>query len=654
MTQSSFESISQETRVFKPSTEFSSGTRFPSMKAYEEKYRESIENPEQYWEEVAKELHWFKPWDKVLDESNKPFFKWFDGATTNITYNCLDHHVKNGLHNKAAIIWEGEPGESDTRILTYWDLYREVNRCANAFKKLGMKKGDRAAIYLPMIPELAITTLACAKLGIVHTVIFAGFSSNSIRDRINDCGAKLVITSDGGWRRGQILNLKNIVDEAIVDSETITDVVIVKRGHGDPFPCRIKEGRDHWYHRIIQEKDIHCEPEEMDAEDILFLLYTSGTTGKPKGIIHTTGGYMTYAYDTMRTVFDIKQDDVYWCSADIGWVTGHTYILYGPLLNGSTIVMYEGAPNWPDPSRFWELIEKYRISIFYTAPTAIRAFMKWGEKWPKKHDLSSLRLLGSVGEPINPEAWMWYHEVIGGGRCPIVDTWWQTETGGIMISPIPGATPTKPGSATFPLFGIETDVLDEEGNQVDAGLLCVKKPWPGIMRGIWGDEQRFKDTYWCKWGGQYYFPGDGARKDKDGYLWILGRVDDVVNVSGHRIGTAELESIFVGHSNVVEAAVIGTAHEIKGQCLVAFVTLGGDIEPDETIEKELNALVAKDIGKFAVPEKIIFAADLPKTRSGKIMRRLLRDIAEGRALGNVTTLADPSVVENLQRRYSEN
>lgn len=653
MTNSSFETISHESRVFTPSAEFASKARISSMEAYQKEYESSVSDPEAYWESIARELHWFKPWNRVLNDDKKPFFKWFEGGTTNITYNCVDRQIHNGLGNKAAIIWEGEPGESDVRVLTYRDLYREINRCANALKKLGLKKGDRAAIYLPMIPELAITTLACAKLGIIHTVIFAGFSSNSIRDRIQDCGAKLVITADGAWRRGQILNLKSIVDEAIVDCDFVTDVIIVKRGHGDPFPCKIKDGRDKWYHRIIQDQPIHCEPEECDAEDILFLLYTSGTTGKPKGIIHTTGGYMTYAYHTMRTVFDIRPEDVYWCSADIGWVTGHSYILYGPLLNGATMVMYEGAPNWPDNGRFWEIIEKYCVTIFYTAPTAIRAFMKWGEDWPEQRDLSSLRLLGSVGEPINPEAWIWYNRVIGGEKCPIVDTWWQTETGGIMISPIPGATPTKPGSATLPLFGIVADVLDEEGHSIDAGLLAIKNSWPGIMRGIWGDNQRYLDTYWSKWNGDYYFPGDGARRDNDGYLWILGRVDDVVNVSGHRIGTAELESIFVGHSNVVEAAVIGSAHEIKGQCLVAFVTLRSDIIPNEAVIDELKALVVREIGKFATPDRIIFAADLPKTRSGKIMRRLLRDIAEGRALGNVTTLADPSVVESLKRRYSE-
>ncbi len=654
MTQESLESYSHENRMFPPSEDFTKEALIPGIEAYQKEYAKSIEDNEGYWAEIAENLEWFQPWNRVFNGDDRPFFKWFEGAKTNITYNCVDRHVHNGLGNKAAIVWEGEPGETDKRVLTYWDLYREVNQCANALKDLGMKKGDRAALYLPMIPELAITTLACAKLGIIHTVIFAGFSSNSIRDRVDDCQAKLVITADGGWRRGQVLNLKSIVDEAIDGCESVTDVVIVKRGHGDPFPCKVKEGRDHWYHRMVQDKPIHCEPEPIDAEELLFLLYTSGTTGKPKGIMHSTAGYMVYAYQTMRTIFDIKPEDVYWCSADIGWITGHSYILYGPLLNGASIVMYEGAPNWPDSGRFWEIIEKYRVTIFYTAPTAIRAFMKWGESWPNQRDLSSLRLLGSVGEPINPEAWMWYHTVIGAEKCPIVDTWWQTETGGILISPIPGATTTKPGSATFPVFGIDADVLTEEGEPTETGLLAIKNVWPGIMRGIWGDKQRFIDTYWCKWGGQYYFPGDGAHKDKDGYIWVIGRVDDVVNVSGHRIGTAELESIFVGHPDVVESAVIGINHDIKGQCLVSFVTVKAGIIATEELVIQLKELVIKEIGKFAIPEKIVFAADLPKTRSGKIMRRLLRDIAENRAMGNVTTLADPSVVEELKRKYSEN
>ncbi len=649
--QNLLESVSHENRSFPPHPEFVAKAGIRSMEEYRAEYQRSIEDPESYWAGVASELHWFKPWDRVLNEEEKPFFQWFEGGKTNLAYNCIDRHIENGDRNKAALIWEGEPG--DSRVMTYFDLYREVNRFANALKSLGIGKGDRIALYLPMIPELAIATLACARIGAVHTVIFAGFSANSIRDRVMDCGARCVITADGGWRRGQILNLKSIVDEAVDGVAGIQDVIVVKRGHGDPFPCRIKEGRDHWYHRLVQDQPIHCEPEQLDSEDMLFLLYTSGTTGKPKGIIHTVGGYMVYTYQTAKTVFDLRPDDVYWCTADIGWITGHSYILYGPLQNGASIVLYEGAPNAPDNGRFWDIVEKYGVTIFYTAPTAIRAFMKWGEKWPQARDLSSLRLLGTVGEPINPEAWIWYHKFIGAERCPIVDTWWQTETGGILLSPLPGATPTKPGSATLPLFGIEAAVLDDDGNEQNAGILAIRKPWPGILRGIYGDPQRFKDTYWCKWDGKYYFPGDGARIDDEDYFWILGRVDDVVNVSGHRIGTAELESVFVEHPSVAESAVIGVAHEIKGQGLVAFVTVREGITASEALEKELIDLVVKSIGKFAVPEKLVFSGDLPKTRSGKIMRRLLRDIAEGKALGNVTTLADPSVVDQLRKKYQE-
>ncbi len=646
-----FESVSHEKRSFDPPPEFAARARIGSMDDYRALFEAAAEDPEAYWASVASELDWFEPWETVLDEAEKPFFKWFVGGRTNLAHNCIDRHLKGPDRNKAALIWEGEPG--DTRVLTYFDLYRETNRFANALRKLGIGKGDRVALYLPMIPELAIATLACARIGAVHTVVFAGFSANSIRDRIVDCGARCVITADGGWRRGQILNLKNTVDEAVEGLDCVKDVIVVKRGHGDPFPCRIREGRDHWYHRLVQDQPIHCEPEKLDAEDLLFLLYTSGTTGKPKGIIHTVGGYMVYVYQTTKHVFDLRPEDVYWCTADIGWITGHSYILYGPLLNGASVVMYEGAPNAPDNGRFWEIVEKYGVTIFYTAPTAIRAFMKWGDQWPGARDLSSLRLLGTVGEPINPEAWMWYRRVIGGDRCPIVDTWWQTETGGIMISPLPGATPTRPGSATHPLPGIDAVVLNEEGKEDTAGLLAVRKPWPGILRGIYGDPRRFKDTYWCKWDGAYYFPGDGARIDDDGNFWILGRVDDVVNVSGHRIGTAELESVFIEHPSVAESAVIGVPHEIKGQGLVAFVTVRENATASEQLEKELMDLVVKDIGKFAVPEKIVFSADLPKTRSGKIMRRLLRDIAEGKALGNVTTLADPSVVEQLRKKYQE-
>jgi acetyl-CoA synthetase len=644
------ETILTENRQFKPSKDFSANSFIGSMDEFKKLYNKSIKNPEKFWAEVAEEFHWFKKWDKVLDDSEAPFYRWFDGGTTNLSYNCLDRHIKTDLRNKAALIWEGEPG--DKRVLTYWDLYREVNKFSNALKGLGVKRGDRVAIYLPMIPELVISLLACARIGAVHSVIFAGFSADSIRDRVLDCEVSLVITSDGAWRRGNILPLKNTVDQAIENCPSVKDVVIVRRSETSNFPCHIKEGRDHWYHRLVDDAPIHCEPEEMDSEEMLFLLYTSGTTGKPKGIIHTTGGYMVYTYLTMKYVFDIKSGDVFWCTADIGWVTGHSYVTYGPLANGATCLIYEGTPDWPDRGRFWNIVENYAVSIMYTAPTAIRTFMKWGSKWPGKYDLKSLRLLGTVGEPINPEAWIWYHKNIGLENCPIVDTWWQTETGGIMITPLPGCTVTKPGSATLPFLGIEPDILTENGQPTDAGYLAIKKPWPGMLRGIYGDPERYKETYWSKWDG-IYFPGDGAKRDKDGYYWILGRVDDVVNVSGHRIGTSELESIFVEHESVSESAVIGISHEVKGQALVSFVTLKEGIGADDSLEGELRNWVVEKIGKFAVPERIIFSADLPKTRSGKIMRRLLRDIAEGTAMGNVTTLADPSVIESLKAKYEE-
>ena len=647
---SNLETILSENRQFKPSEEFSEQSFIGSMDQFNKLYARSIEDPQKFWADIAEELHWFKKWDKVLDDSEAPFYRWFDGGTTNLSYNCLDRHIKTDLKNKAALIWEGEPG--DKRVLTYWDLYREVNKFSNALKNLGVKRGDRVAIYLPMIPELVISLLACARIGAVHSVIFAGFSADSIRDRILDCEARLVITSDGAWRRGNILPLKNTVDQAVENCPSVKDVVIVRRSETSSFLCHIKEGRDHWYHRIVDEMPIHCDPEEMDSEEMLFLLYTSGTTGKPKGIIHTTGGYMVYTYLTMKYVFDIKPGDVFWCTADIGWVTGHSYVTYGPLANGATCLIYEGTPDWPDRGRFWDIIEKYAVSIMYTAPTAIRTFMKWGSKWPGKYDLKSLRLLGTVGEPINPEAWIWYHKNIGLEKCPIVDTWWQTETGGIMITPLPGCTVTKPGSATLPFLGIEPDILTDDGESTDAGYLAIKKPWPGMLRGIYGDPDRYKETYWSKWDG-IYFPGDGAKRDKDGYYWILGRVDDVVNVSGHRIGTSELESIFVEHESVSESAVIGIKHEVKGQALVSFVTLKDGIDSNDDLEKELCEWVTEKIGKFAIPERIIFSGDLPKTRSGKIMRRLLRDIAEGTAMGNVTTLADPSVIENLKAKYEE-
>ncbi len=646
------ESVLQENRVFPPPAEFQARAHIAGMEAYRSLYRRSIEQPETFWAEMAAQLHWFKPWQKVFDDSRRPFFQWFTGGKTNICYNCLDRHLGTATANKAAFIWEGEPG--DTRTLTYRELHRQVCRFANVLKNLGVKKGDTIAIYLPLTPDLAIAVLACARIGAVHSVVFAGFSAESIRDRIIDAGSRLVITADGGWRRGRLLALKDIVDEAVDGAPCVEKVLVLQRHPGQtPYPHKWNMSRDVWYHQIAPTVPRDCPCEEMDSEDLLFLLYTSGSTGKPKGIIHTVGGYMVYTWLTAKYVFDLRPEDVYWCSADIGWITGHSYIVYGPLQNAATVLLYEGAPNHPDNGRCWDLIEKYSVSIFYTAPTAIRAFMRWGDDWPKKHDLSSLRLLGSVGEPINPEAWMWYHQVIGGGRCPIVDTWWQTETGGILLTPLPGATPTKPGSATLPFFGIEAAVLDADGQPARAGYLAIRNVWPSILRGVYGDPQRYIDTYWSRWNGRYYFPGDGARQDDDGYFWVIGRVDDVVNVSGHRIGTAELESIFVEHPAVAESAVIGVQHEIKGQCLVAFVLLRSGQTESEALRKELNDLVARKIGKFAQPERIIFSADLPKTRSGKIMRRLLRDIAEGRALGNVTTLADPSIIESLKNKYTD-
>ncbi len=645
----SMESVSHEHRKFPPSADFVKNAHISGSDAYQEMYERSLREPEAFWADAASELHWFKKWDTVLDASEAPFFKWYAGSRTNLSYNCLDRHVVEGRGDKVAIHWEGEPG--DSRDISYAELLCEVCRFANVLKAKGIKKGDRIAIYLPMIPQLAVAVLACARIGAVHSVVFAGFSSDSIRDRVLDSETCMVITGDGGYRRGKLLELKKIVDEGVADCACVKNVIVVKRGEAHPVDCPMQADRDSWYHDLIVNVSDECPAEEMEAEDLLFLLYTSGTTGKPKGIMHTTAGYQVYSYLTAKYVFDLKQDDVYWCTADVGWITGHTYIVYGILQNGVTQVMYEGAPNHPDAGRFWEIIDKYKVSIFYTAPTAIRAFMKWGDHWLDGKDLSSLRLLGTVGEAINPEAWIWYHEMIGGARCPIVDTWWQTETGGHMLTPLPGATPTKPGCATVPFFGVEPAILSDDGEEVPAGILAIKKPWPGMLRGIYGDPQRFKDTYWCKWGGQYYFPGDGARRDEDGFIWILGRVDDVVNVSGHRIGTAELESVFVEHKDVAESAVVGIPHAIKGTGLIAFVTVIEGRVHDDHLRKELVAMIDKSIGKFARPDRILFASDLPKTRSGKIMRRLLRDIAEGKELGNTATLADPSVVEALQRQY---
>jgi acetyl-CoA synthetase len=560
----------------------------------------------------------------------------------------LDRHIKTWRRNKAAIIWEGEPG--DTRTLTYWDLYREVNRFANALRSLGVRKGDRVAVYLPMIPELPITMLACTRIGAVHSVVFGGFSAEALRDRLNDAEAKVLVTADGGYRRGSIIPLKRYADEALEGAPSVENVVVVKRGD---FQIHIKEDRDLWWHRVMDDAEDRAEPEVMDAEDMLFILYTSGTTGKPKGIVHTTGGYLTGVTTTTKWVFDLKDDDVWWCGADIGWITGHSYIVYGPLSLGATGIMYEGTPDWPENDRFWRIIAKYGVTVFYTAPTAIRAFMKWGSQWPAGHDLSSLRLLGSVGEPINPEAWMWYYEHIGGGRCPIVDTWWQTETGMILITPLPGVTKLKPGSVTCAFPGVQAEILDGDGGKVDVGggFLAIKTPWPAMLRGIYGDSERYERAYWKKWRKMIYFPGDGAKRDEDGYFWILGRVDDVLNVSGHRIGTMEVESALVDFAGVAEAAVVGKSHEIKGQSIAAFVTLKEGVESTPSLSDDLKEHVVKKIGRIARPDVIIFAAELPKTRSGKIMRRLLRDIAEGKALGDTTTLADPAVVEKLKLKY---
>jgi acetyl-CoA synthetase len=639
------QALLEENRLFAPPTAFREQARIQDEGIYERAAADRLE----FWAEQARHLDWFEPWTKVLDWQ-PPHAKWFVGGKLNASYNCLDRHVKGSLRNKAAIIWEGEPGEE--RTLTYWDLYRDTNKFANVLKSLGVVRGDRVAIYMPMVPETVIAMLACARIGAVHTVVFGGFSAESLKDRINDAGAKILVTADGGYRRGSIIPLKHDADYAIAGCPSIEKVVIVRRGN---FPLRIKEGRDVWYHRLMQEAKPYCKPEPMDSEDMLYILYTSGTTGKPKGIVHTTGGYMTQVAMTTEWVFDLKPQDVYWCTADIGWVTGHSYVAYGPLACGATVLIYEGAPDWPDRDRFWQLIEKYGVSVFYTAPTAIRAFMKWGHEWPQKCDLSSLRLLGSVGEPINPEAWMWYYQHIGGGRCPIVDTWWQTETGAIMISPLPGITELKPGSATRPLPGIEAAVLTEKGEKipVGGGYLALTQPWPAMLRGLYGDVDRYVQTYWSKWDKGTYFTGDGAKIDSDGYHWLLGRVDDVINVAGHRIGTMEIESALVDHPAVAEAAVLGVADDLKGQALVAFVTLKDGHKSDHNMQDVLKEHVAHKIGSIARPSRILFSGDLPKTRSGKIMRRLLRDIAEGRLMGDVTTLADPAVLEKLKKQYEE-
>ncbi len=640
----------EEHRKFEPPEAFARAANVANADIYER----AAKDYEGFWAECARGLQWSKPFTRVL-EWTPPRAKWFADGELNASVNCVDRHVRGARGSKAAIIWEGEPG--DTRTLTYAQLLDEVSRFASVLDSLGVKKGDRVSIYLPMIPEAAIAMLACARVGAVHSVVFGGFSAESLRDRIVDAQAKVLITADGGFRRGQVVPLKKNADDAVAQTPSIEHVVVVRRT-AKPIggtEASMKAGRDKWWHELMAHASASRPATAMNAEDILFTLYTSGTTGKPKGIVHSTGGYLTQCAATTRMIFDLKESDVYWCTADVGWVTGHSYIVYGPLANGATCVMYEGAPDWPAKDRFWELCEKYGVTIFYTAPTAIRAFMKWGEQHAKKHDLSKLRLLGSVGEPINPEAWMWYRENIGGDRCPIVDTWWQTETGAIMISPLPGITETTPGSATVAFPGIFADLLDDNAKPiaVGGGLLAITKPWPGMLRTIWGDDERYVNTYFSKWPGRpdLYFPGDGAKRDADGNFWILGRVDDVLNVAGHRIGTMEVESALVDHHAVAEAAVVGKAHELKGQGIAAFVTLREGIAASPQLLAELRDHVATKIGAIAKPDDIIFSADLPKTRSGKIMRRLLRDIAEGRALGDTTTLADPAVVAALKDQY---
>ena len=605
-----------------------------------------------FWADQARQLNWITPWHTTL-EWKVPHAKWFLGGRLNVSANCLDRHLTGPRRNKAALIWEGEPG--DRRVLTYWDLAREVNRAANALKDRGIKKGDRVAIYLPMIPEAAIAMLACSRIGAVHSVVFGGFSSESLRDRINDAEAVALITSDGGYRRGQIVPLKRYADQAVAECPSVKTVMVVQRLGGTAAAeagTTMKPGRDFWWHDLLAAAAPRCDPEPMDAEDLLFILYTSGTTGKPKGIVHTTGGYLTQVAATTRWVFDLKDEDVFWCTADIGWVTGHSYVVYGPLANGATVVMYEGAPDWPSRDRMWEINARYGVTVFYTAPTAIRAFMKWGTEHPARHDLSTIRLLGSVGEPINPEAWIWYHTHIGAGRCPIVDTWWQTETGAIMISPLPGITTTKPGSATNPLPGVSAALLDAKGVTLTrgGGFLALTEPWPSMLRTLYRDDARYQETYWSRFPGRY-FAGDGAKVDDDGYWWVLGRVDDVLNVAGHRIGTMEVESALVDHPAVAEAAVVGKAHELKGHALAAFVILKDGTAATAQLKDDLKDHVSRKIGPIAKPDDIFFVADVPKTRSGKIMRRLLKDIAEGRTLGDTTTLADPAVVTRLKDQY---
>jgi len=646
-----FVSILGEKKLYEPPDGVKMKAYIKTMEEYKELYRKSIDDPAKFWGELAEQLDWYKKWDKVLEyDFNKPEVKWFKGGKLNASYNCLDRHLNHWRSNKVALIWQGEPLE-ENRVFTYQQLHYHVCKFANVLKKFGVKKGDRVSIYLPMIPELPMAMLACARIGAIHSVVFGGFSSEALRDRINDCGSKILITADGYYRSGRIIPNKINADEALKDCPEVEKVIVVKRlGIDVPF----SKERDVWWHEEIRKEDIklYCEPEIMDAEDNLFILYTSGSTGKPKGVIHTTGGYLLFVYQTLKWVFDLKDEDVFFCTADIGWVTGHSYVVYGPLALGATSLMFEGVPTYPNPDRFWEIVERYRVSVFYTAPTAIRALMREGEGWVKKRGISSLRMLGSVGEPINPEAWKWYYTNVGQERCPIMDTWWQTETGGFLISPLP-ITPLKPGSATFPFPGVDPRIIREDGSECEVdegGSLVIARPWPGMLRGFWNDpdRKRFKETYFSIFPG-YYFTGDGAKKDEDGYFWLMGRIDDVINVSGHRIGTAEVESALVSHPSVAESAVIGIPHEIKGQGIYAFVTVKTGIKISEELRKELLIHVRKMIGPIATPDKLQFADSLPKTRSGKIMRRILRKIAEGRIeeLGDTSTLTDPGVVIQL-------
>jgi acetyl-CoA synthetase len=652
------ESTLQEHRVFQPPKEFAAKARINSRAEYDRLYRESIDNPEKFWGDIGRELHWMKPWNKVLDWK-VPDAKWFVNGKTNLSYNCLDRQIEAGKGDQTAILWEGEPEAGgagtggEVLKISYKKLHEDVCRFANGLKSLGVKKGDRVTIYMPMVPEAAVAMLACARLGAAHSVIFGGFSSQAIIDRVTDAQSNIVITADGGYRRGSVVALKRNVDDALKNSDLVRKVIVLKRAGEAAGEMSWVEGRDVWWHELVKAQSADCPAEPMDAEDLLFVLYTSGSTGKPKGIVHTTGGFMVGAYVTTKYVFDLRDGDLYWCTADVGWITGHSYVVYGPMLNGATTLMYEGAPNFPDFSRFWSMIERHRVTVFYTAPTAIRAFMRAGRDLVDKHDLSSLRLLGTVGEPINPEAWMWYHQVVGHEKCPIVDTWWQTETGGIMITPLPGVTPTKPGTATLPFFGVDAAIVDKSGKELgpnQGGLLVVRKPWPSMLRGIFNDPERYAKQYWSDVPG-FYFTGDGARRDQDGYFWIMGRVDDVINVSGHRLGTMEIESALVAHEAVAEAAVVGIPHEMKGQGIACFVTLEKGRDANDALKKELTQWVRKQIGALAQPDQIRFTESLPKTRSGNIMRRLLKEVAGGGEVkGDVTTLEDYSVLAKLKEQ----